>query len=299
MFMKLNVFKSMKTSVYYAALGLVLISIFLSCGEFKNPDQIPAFVFIETPTKEVVAGQGSNAHDITEAYFYANNEFLGVYHLDDSFPVLSEGPTELTVFSGIRRNGISDAFGIYTFYAPYSQTLNLTPGQVDTIRPVARYTNSSKFLFIEDFETAHIFVHHLDGDESARMTISTSEVFEGDRSGLIEVDTDNNIVEVATEFAYSDLTPGNPVYLELNVKNECAVFLGFVAYDGVNLPNRFYKVQLNPNNEWRKIYLELTDEIGRFRNAIEFRFAILAIYDEGNPIENQRAFFDNIKLLYL
>lgn len=286
-----------KTS--FGWIAIILGMMVTSCSDFKNPDQIPAFVHIEVPTKEVTSNQGSASHQITEAYFYADNDFLGVYELGKSYPVLSDGPTELTVFSGVRRNGISDAFGIYTFYAPYRETIDLTPGQVDTISPIARYTNSAKFLFIENFEAAHIFVHDMDNDEETNMVTTTTEVFEGNRSGMVEVDSTTEVVEVATEFVYTDLTPGNPVFMELNLKNEAPVFIGFVAIDAVNLPTRFYKVQINPSEEWRKIYLELTDEIGQFRNASGFRFAFLTIYDPNLPREKQSAYFDNVKLLYL
>jgi len=287
----------MKRLVLYSAVLMYMTS-FLGCSDFRNPDQIPAFLYIDFPEKIVTPGQGSASNRITEAYVYINDEFLGAYTFGRSYPFLNTGPTEVTIFSGIRMNNLDEQTNIYNIYARYEATIDLQPGQTDTIKPKVRYANAADFVLVEDFEGSSIFKENLDGNPNTFMEASTDVVFEGNQSGVLTVDAENPVAEVGTEDVYTNLRRGSPVFMEIDFKGETNLFIGIIGYDGVNQPQRFYKLQLFPRDNWTKVYVELTDEIFELRRDA-YQFVLMAIYSSEVNKETQRVYVDNVKIIQL
>src|SRR5690606_31927357 len=122
-----------------------------------NPEQIPAYVYIAPFQKEATSSQGSNSHQVTEAWMYADLSFLGVYEPGKTYPVLAEGMTNIRIFGGIRENAIDELIAIYPMYDSIVINTELKAGRTYTIYPVLRYNPKATFKFIEDFESNHIF----------------------------------------------------------------------------------------------------------------------------------------------
>lgn len=287
----------MKKLIFYTV-GLLYMTTFLGCDDFRNPDQIPAFLYIDFPEKIVTSTQGSASNRITEAYVYINDEFLGAYAFGRSYPFLNTGPTEVTIFSGIRMNNLDEQTNIYNIYARYEATIDMQPGQTDTIRPEVRYSSSAEFVIVEDFEGSSIFNEDLDGNPNTFMDASTDVVFEGNRSGVLTVDAENRVAEVGTEDVYTDLRRGASIFMELDFKGETDLLVGIIGYDGVNQPLRFYKLQLFPRDNWTKVYVELTDEIFELRREA-YQFVLMAVYSNQVDKEVQRVYVDNVKIIQL
>lgn len=284
--------------MFFYAVGILYLTTFLGCDDFKNPDQIPAFLYIDFPEKIVGPGQGSASHRITEAYVYVNDEFLGAYAFGRSYPFLNTGPSEITIFSGIRMNNLDEQTNIYNIYARYEETIDLQPGETDTIRPEVRYSTAAEFVLVDSFEATSIFNEDLDGNPGTFMAASTDIVFEGDQSGVLTVDAENSVAEVGTENVYTNLKRGSPIFMELDFKGETDLFIGIIGYDGVNQPQRFYKLQLFPRDNWTKVYVELTDEIFELRKEA-YQFVLMAIYSNQVDKEVQRVYVDNVKIIQL
>jgi len=285
---------SMNRIAFFLFFGGVVF--FSGCDDFRNPDQIPAYIYIDHPQKITQTSQGSASHRITEAYVYINDEFLGAYSFGKSYPFLNTGETRVTIFSGIRMNNLDDMPNIYNAYARYEQTMFLEPGRVDTIRPEVRYAPAADFIFAENFEGPHIFTDDLDGSEETFMNTTSEVVFEGNRSGVLSVSREFPIAEVGTEEIYVNITRGNRVFVELDFKGDCDLFVGMVGYDGINLPQRFYKLQLFPRQDWRKVYVELTDEVFELRKE-GYQFTLMAIWSQVTGTEVQNAYIDNVKVI--
>ena len=280
----------------FVVLLFCLISLVSSCDVINPDEQIPAYVHIEPYTVETDFFEGTSSSRITEAWFYANGEYLGAYGLPADIPVLAEGQAELRIFPGIKDNGIISTPDIYPFYTTITTTVDLVPAQTVTINPIAEYTANTKFVFIEEFENAHVFVDDQDGDPGTGISISDIDVFEGSTSGRIYLDTMHTLVEVATLTKYTGIpTNGSPVYLEMNYKNEVAFSVGLIGHAGTLDPATYYVITLVPRDFWNKIYINLTEAM-----LISDLDAYQVVIQAGLPgnLEEAELFFDNIKLLH-
>ncbi len=273
--------------------ALVMVVLISGC-EVDGP--VASYVWIDDFDLTVSAGQGSASERITEGWFYANGEFLGAYSLPHEVPVIAEGQTEIQVFPGIKVNGIISTPDIYPFYARYEVDLDLEPERTDTIRPSTEYLNSVKFAFIEDFETGNAFVDDIDGNtETSLEVISGPDVFEGQRSGYIQLTEENPIIEVANLPILQDIPTNNsPVFLEFNYKNNVQFGVGLVGIDPNLPPSRAVILVLNESEEWNKMYLGLTSSL-RASDFPAYQIYITAAYEPGE--ETAEIFLDNFKLV--
>jgi hypothetical protein len=279
--------------------GSALLLIFGNCTQFRNPEMTPAYVEIESIETISAPGQGTRSHDIKELYFYKDEEFLGAYAQGKPFPVLGEGPSLLSFFPGIRENAIQDFLSLYPFLDRAEIAVNLEPGKTHKVRPQFRYVQSAKFLFVEDFESAHIFTERLIGPANGRLVIDQTEVYEGSGSGRLEVTKENPILSVATNDTYTSLPRnGAPVFMEINFKSDAYLFIGLKGFDGLTpFGEEYIKILLNPSKEWKKVYIRFNEEIVALRKN-GYQFIFRADYDFGNPAENQRVLIDNVKVIY-
>jgi hypothetical protein len=290
--------KSMKAFLKYILFFSFIIGVFGGCDDFRNPDQIPAFLFIDYPTKTPGVGEGASSHNITEAYLYINDEFLGAYTPGRSYPVLNTGRTKITIFFGIRMNNLDDMPNIYNIYGRYEVMMDFEPGRTDTIRPDARYAPAANFVYVEDFEGPHIYTVDLDNDPATSLRLVAGGPAEGGQCGMLTVTEANPVTEVGTEQQYLISTIGNPVFMEIDYRGNTDLYIGLIGYDNLNPPLPFYKIHLFPRDEWRKVYIELTEEIIQLRRQ-NYRFTLMAIYNPTLNITEQQVFVDNIKLIKL
>lgn len=285
------------TQGFLLIFGIILMGI--SCKDFNNPDQIPAYVYVAPFQKEVSANQGSNSHQATEAWMYVDGDFIGVYEPGRSYPVLAEGMTNLRIFGGIRENAIDQLIAIYSMYDSIVINKELRAGRTDTIYPVLRYNPKTTFKFIEDFESNHIFTHELDGNSNTRLEASAENVKDGTRSGKMEVSDENPVNEVGTAFVFSDLpVAGQAIFLELDYFTETPLYIGLEMFNPGEVPEKYYKLQLLPQGGWNKVYIRFNDEIRGFRKS-NYRFIFSMNYDSTRMGQVQRAFIDNVKLIHL
>ena len=189
---------------------------------------------------------------------------------------------------------------INPFFEPYRLQRPLAPNEVDTIRPVTSYIPETKIAFIEDFEDnrPRIFTDQLVG--SAELERTAMEVFEGAYSGVLTLDPDNALVEIASGTAYTDLlTGGVYVYLEVNYKSEAPVAWGIAAnVDPAIGFESFVDPGFFPSEEWNKIYFSLSPIIyGANLTGEPHKVTLQAFLGEGSP-DTARVYLDNIKLLH-
>ncbi len=270
-----------------------------SCKDFNNPEQIPAYVHIAPFQKEVISSQGSNSHQVTEAWMYANLSFLGVYEPGKTYPVLAEGMTNFRIFGGIRENAIDELISIYPMYDSIVINKEIKAGRTDTIYPVLRYNPKATFRFVEDFETSHIFTHDIDNNPNSRLVTSTEFAKDGLRSGKMEVTKEDPVNEIGTSFAFNDLpVSGEAIFLEFDYYTEIPLFVGLEMYNPNAAPEKYYKLQLLPRSGWNKVHVRLNEEIRGFRKE-SYRIILSANYDSSREGQPQRAFIDNVKLIHL
>lgn len=285
---------------------LFLVALVLGGCDIINPEEpIPAYIYVDS--FDVITDldtEGSNASKITDVWLFDDGDFLGAFPLPATIPILKTGKVTLTLRPGIKDNGINSTPDIYPFYKPYEVEVDLKEAKVDTLHATTGYTDHTKFGFIEGFESgAHVFNEIRIGSIENKIQITDVDAFDGLNSALIELDTTNSIVELATGLNFTDLTEtGLKVYLEVNYKTEVPVFFGLIGFDSSNLAGQIlFQNAVAANTEWNKIYINLSAVA--ITGGYDFYKVGLQAFipnDKDGQLSrtNAKIHLDNIKLLY-
>ncbi len=284
-------------------LSLLFAAFIASCDLINPEEPIPSYVYIEpfTMVENPDIQAGSLDHRISHVYVFMDNEFLGIFSLPALIPVLKEGEQELLIDPAVRDNGISTNVQIYPFYERYTTQLTIEPGKIDTIKPQTRYKSGIKIHFIEDFESGQpIFSEDRDGNSQTFIDLSTEEVFEGFRSGVIRLDTANILFDAATgRDQLFDLRQGGRIYMEVNYKSEADIIFGLIEIDNLGNTESYYEYGLLPRDTWNKVYFNFTDLV-ILTSADDYQVVVTC----GLPFQNgaftraeAEVYLDNIKLI--
>jgi hypothetical protein len=278
---------------------------FSSCDIINPEEQIPSYIHL----KEMVVEEnpnvfhGSVQQRITNAQVYVNNEYLGVFPLPSTLPVLAEGTAELIVDPMIQLNGSRTTLGIYPFFERFTAEVDLVRAEVDTVQPTTIYKDGVLFELIEDFETgAQKFSDELDGNENTKVEVTTIDVFEGAFSGVIQLDADNPVVEVGTDLSdLFDLASAQGIFLEVHYKTDVNILFGLIGHDPFTQPISRYEYGLFPNDTWNKVYFNLTDLVrsSGFEGYQLSLIGALPLENGSFTLEEGKIYLDNVKLLRL
>jgi len=295
----------LKSLTVIASIATILL--LNGCNTLDREEQTPVYFFIDTfsLTTKSDNSQGSNAHDIKDAWVYVDGQLIGAFEVPVTIPVLAMDTARITILAGIKKNGRSDDREIYPFYKAAQDTMVLVPGRIDSFFPKIRYHDSTEFKWIEDFEDRTISFEPSGVDieeDSMRLTYDPSEVYRHSNlnqvSGYIEFDSINQRFENSTISKFA-VPRNSSTYLEMNYNLETEAQIGFYAYDQVGiLIDRVNVLYLfKTDGEWKKSYISLNEDMSdpRFTNAT-FKIFIYAKNFSDNP--NARVYFDNLKLLH-
>lgn len=280
---------------------LILFSAFVlfSCKEDTTPAwlEIPA---INLSTDEPV--EGSNSHGIADAWVYMDGRALGVFELPCKIPILAEGEHSFIIYGGIKNNGISATRTKYPFYERYETTLNLVKGETITITPVVTYKSNLTFELIEDFEDPGMDF----GDDIITQT-SLTFVDEGTNPGVVQYglrcggvffnETDSIFKALTSTFL--ELPRNEDVYMEIDYMNNNSIRMGVIAQNSSSYTEHTPLVQMNPQTTedmvWKKIYIDLTEDVSYEIYATSYELYFLSLRDVGNT--SASIFLDNIKVI--
>ncbi|MGC6469666.1 MAG: hypothetical protein ACON4E_00160 [Flavobacteriales bacterium] len=267
-----------------------IVLVFTSCEIINTEEEIPAIIDINDIT--VSGGYTSN---ISDAWVYVDNEFIGVYPLPASFPILKTGLQSIVIDAGIKKNGISSSRENYDYYTSFTQDVNLESNKSTSLNPEISYSISS-FPFVEDFEGIGTVLevitdsanHQLEkvydnsnsmfGNYHAKSTIS------GQFGEIFECNSEN-----------INLPTDRKVYLELDYKCNSTLVVGMYC----NYPSQVVKsavMYLNPKSNWNKIYISLSELISNHTNAQDFKLFFGMSRD--TTLTENNIFLDNIRLVY-
>ena len=169
-------------------------------------------------------------------------------------------------------------------------SFTFTPGQITTITPTVTYRSSATFEWREDFESAgHTFNDTL---TAAGIVQVTDEVFEGNKSGHIHLNTDTFACEVRSNPVLNVPTNGNPVFLEMNYKCTHSFNIGIVKSSG----EHYVSLVVNKSDTWKKIYINLTSEINLTPVSTNPKVYITML--KPNSMSTADLWLDNVKLIH-
>ena len=152
-------------------------------------------------------------------------------------------------------------------------------------------------MLVEDFEDAGSVVESTENsDTSLIRTNIDSLVFEGYGSGQIHLDNNNDFFEIMS----AEFLPLNDLYnasmLEMNYRCDHSFKLGVAVKSAeTGLIDLNESIQINPCEEWNKIYVHTTYQVNLGSSNDEFGIFIGTVK---SPLSETASFyFDNIKWL--
>ncbi|OYT16640.1 MAG: hypothetical protein B7C24_06740 [Bacteroidetes bacterium 4572_77] len=272
----------------------------VSCAKYEDESLIPSYIQIEKIDVSNSSSQGSSSSYISDAWVYLDGGERGTFPLPARIPLLASGKHTIKIEAGIKLNGVSATRVPYPLLEPIEMEIDL---QKDSIIPVSanlRYRSNTHFEFIEDFEGANQRFESTDFG-TAEWGISSnatnpSWVFEGLHSGLGRITEEDNFLQIITKDEFTNLPKnGVPVFIELDFKTNTTIILSVVGYtNGISDVEDL--INLNPTEEWKKIYINLTSTLSYQPDVHVYKFLISA--NHNSSLDESIVLIDNFKIVY-
>lgn len=280
----------------------------LSCDREK--EQIPSYIHISDFefTTNPNNSEGLATSDIVSAKIFINGAEIGNFELPGTFPVIAQGNCKIEIFPNVKENASSNSQKYYKVYTSYLDTVDLKPGQVDSIKPKCVYRSNTVFKWMEDFEDQAISLAksglNNTYDSLVCIPVSTPGVdqpFSGSSfCGYVEAKSDSFVVfERSTLNAYTDLPVlGSDVYVELDIKSNVSFQIGVYTYLSAGTDQSPVLVVNPTGGEWKKIYVNLKPQIGDLAAGTPVRL-FFGFYKDDNDTQDKKVYIDNLKLVYI
>jgi len=271
-------------------LYFILIFSFFSCNKENN--DIPSYVKIDDVDLLYNQDFGANTENITDVWFYIDDNLQGVYEMPVEFPILNEGIQNIRIKAGVKANGIASTRIQYPFYNSYFDTIELNQDESKIISPI--FTYNDEFTpapdQIEDFESSGTII-----DSTLNSEIDFSIISENQNHyAYAKIDTPNINFEASTQ----DLIlpqQGAPVYLEIDYKSSTEFLVGMYINYTQSVEKREL-VWVTSKTDWNKIYINLTSTVSESIGAISFK--VFINMRRNDPSISEEISFDNVKILY-
>ncbi len=277
----------------------LLFLLFIGCNKEKL--KAPEAFFIKPENVSLAVSnptvQGTNSHKITDIWYYVNGQFKGAFPTENTFPIPSTGPTQITLFAGIKNNGISATRQPYEFYEPIYFDTSVTPGTQINRNFIFKYKTGTVFRWLEGFEDfggpTGISIKNSSNTDTSftilnKVTNPTADVFEGTKCLYFAVDDNKRIAQYESIFQYPLPKSGAAVYLELNYK--CTGSFEVGVYSGTTY---WFVAGVNASESWNKIYIQLSSGVSSLSGNCGLYFRTI----KTDNLPKTEYWIDNIKVL--
>jgi len=288
-------------------LGIVILIAgtftFNSCYKFSGDQTIPAYIRIDSIGLDTYYfTEGSNSHNITDAWVYLDDNLIGVFELPAIIPILKSGPQNIDIRAGIKLNGISSTRAPYPFYNPISfDGFELFQDSVRNMGVInTSYQSNLEFAWLEDFEDSGLTLEEISSSDTAikRTAPDDPNAFKDEHSqysGIVSLTKEKPIWSATSLDSYPITKQGSSVLLELNFKTNNYFSVGLLIKEY----SQFVKIPLvvaNHADTWRKIYINLGPNISLHPQGDYFKVVIESELEDAKS--NADIYLDNIKLIY-
>lgn len=263
-----------------------------SCNKDKFKSPKAAFLVVDPVTLKTTSGQGSNSHKITDIWYYVNGQFKGVFPVGSVMPIVSDGNSDITLFAGIKNNGISATRIPYPFFRSISLNQTVEPGKTYTVSPEFEYNSGTYFYYADDFSGAGSYFQSI-GDSDVVYSSNPSVAFEGTVAclGMSDAKPTAKLLQSTPYFLPAG---GATVYLELNYRCNQPFTVGVIGGNFTSTPEKRTAITINRSDEWNKIYIQLTSVISTQPVYGDYKVFI----DAQKLVSKPEIYLDNIKLIY-
>lgn len=287
---------------------------FAACQKDRQAP-VPSYIQIEGYQfqNEGPDSTGYPTNRISDVWIYVNNQVIGTYSIPSGkIPVLATGRARISIQAGIFTDGIRKSRVYYPFYQSFEKDTVLEAEKTMLLQPRFSFLKQWKgkslkkpFTFYQDFEWSDSGC--IRGDAGTAVISRENHLNPqlenrfGKRYLKLSTSGDNDVIELSNNVYVPLETNGNPVYLEFDYKSTCPVQVGVRGKVGSTATGIAQDLFLNPNDEWTKIYVSLSEETALFhtealsqRKPAYFRFFFRTIPPPG---AGNSFCIDNIRLL--
>lgn len=233
---------------------------FLSCNKEKLKSPKASFLVVNPVSVKTILNQGSASHKITDIWYYVDGQFKGVFPAGSVMPIVTNNNAEITLFAGIKNNGISATRLPYPFYNSKSFNLAIEAGKTYTVSPEFEYSSGATFYYAQDFDLPQGgSLFSSTGDSSYVKITDPAKTFGGTGGSIFMSMSDAKPTSKMVQTTpYYIPTGGTVVYLELNYKCNQVITVGII---GGGFDERTALNLNETSGEWNKIYIQLTSVI--------------------------------------
>lgn len=278
---------------------LICNLIFLvSCKKDKFKAPKASFLVVNNVSlKTIISQQGVNSHKIVDIWYYVDGEFKGVFPVGSVMPIVAKDNAVITLFAGIKNNGISSTRLPYPVYNSISYNLDIEPGKTYTLSPQFEYNSTAFFYYADNFDLNPGQGSFFDfSNTNCQFTTDPTKVFDG--TGRSVIMTMNDAVPSTSLIQHNSYylpDGGAVIYVELDYKSNHRFNVGVIGIDvQQGIQDTRNVVTVNPSEEWSHIYIQLTKSV-----STPPTYGTYKVYIEGvKAEESPEIYIDNVKLIY-
>lgn len=269
---------------------------FVSCKKDKFKAPKASFLVIDDVTLKTTTVQGVNSHKITDMWYYVNGEFKGVFPIGGVMPIVASDNAEITLFAGIKNNGISFTRLPYAIYDSKTFNMAIEPGKTYTLSPQFEYNSTAFFYYADNFDGgsgsgSYFIAPQIAGDSSYTYTTDPAKAFGGIGKSIFMSMSDAKPKSMMLQNSgYYLPASGSVIYVELDYKCNQSVSVGVI---GAGVDHRG-AVTLNPSDNWNHVYVQLTSIVSTPPSYSSYQVYIEAYKEVSTP----EIYIDNVKLIY-
>lgn len=272
----------------------------LSGCDLLNPDEaLPAYLRIGPATVLVDPAQPLVSDlGVRDIWVSRGQELIGAYQVPSVVPFFPNGETEFVVNGGVFETGFSSSRIRYPFWQPITFQIPTEALDTFTIAPTFQYYADSvlAYPFQEDFEGIGTnFVELTTGSNAATLSTTSSDAFEGNRSGQVLFSPNFTQYEGASSGFFSLPQSGNnDIWVEVTYKNTVAFTVGLYYVTNTNAGELGDRVFFLSESEWNTAYIHVNDFVRSVSESAVFRLYIRA---NSNGASGQ-LLLDQVRIIY-
>jgi hypothetical protein len=279
---------------------------FLS-GCDRETEPIPSYIRIDSVSVKTLAGQGNPIHEISALNVFIDEQFIGVYEIPCTLPVLFTGKHKLSIIPSVRINGVVNQHVVHRLFKRADTTIDLMEGKITAAgNIILQYKDNIEFPWVEDFEDGNselVRLYSAKGDTSYITTeaFSLNGRYEGNtrcmKVVIAAADTAKT-VDMAS-FKYFGNLPfmGTDIMLEFDIKTPVPVQVAMIRKNSSGKLYLPYVYLFETGGKWKRFYINLIYELYNQPADTEIQLLISPIKTEEIKTE-QIILIDNIRFSY-
>ncbi|MFM1875932.1 MAG: hypothetical protein RL266_1669, partial [Bacteroidota bacterium] len=187
--------KSRPTLHILLLLVITLLGAVSSCDLINPEEQTPSFLCIDTIAIDPIAQQGTDDHNIVDAWVFENEQLIGVYELPAVVPILKSGAANIRIRPGVKMNGQAGSRWKFEFLQDFVETVELFEDSIVCVNPTLSFKPNVIIPWEEDFESSSLItLTSTNLSQENVLVISGEEAYQG-KTALLRLPVGEDIFE--------------------------------------------------------------------------------------------------------